>query len=62
MQNGQSPSVLIVDDEEMVLTSIKAFLQLETNFKVYGFNDPEEASRFAQDQGVSKGTGALSAS
>jgi len=52
MQNGQSPSVLIVDDEEMVLTSIKAFLQLETNFKVYGFNDPEEASRFAQDQPV----------
>ena len=52
IQNGQSPSILIVDDEEMVLTSIKAFLQLETNFKVYGFNDPEEASRFAQDQPV----------
>jgi DNA-binding NtrC family response regulator len=52
IQNGQSPSVLIVDDEEMVTTSIKAFLQLETNFKVYGFNDPEEASRFARNQPV----------
>jgi DNA-binding NtrC family response regulator len=51
-QNGQPASVLIVDDEDMVITSIKAFLQLETDFKVYGFNDPEEASRFAADHPV----------
>jgi DNA-binding NtrC family response regulator len=50
--NRQSPSVLIVDDEEMVLTSIKAFLQLETDFRVQGFNDPEEASRFAAENPV----------
>jgi len=46
-QNGNSPCVLIVDDEDMVITSIKAFLQLETDFKIHGFTDPEEASRFA---------------
>jgi DNA-binding NtrC family response regulator len=47
-QNGRSnPSVLIVDDEEMVITSIKAFLQLETPYRIHGFTDPEEAARFA---------------
>lgn len=46
-QNGHAPSVMIVDDEEMVITSIKAFLQLETDFTVHGFTDPEQASRFA---------------
>jgi two-component system NtrC family sensor kinase len=45
--NGK-PSVLIVDDEEMVIASIKAFLQLETDFHVQGFTDPEEAARFAE--------------
>ena len=50
--NGQSPSVLIVDDEDMVVTSIKAFLQLETSFRVYGFSDPEDAVRFAGDHSV----------
>ncbi len=46
-QNGHRPSVMIVDDEEMVITSIKAFLQLETDFDIHGFTDPEEAARFA---------------
>ena len=46
-KNGSSPSILIVDDEEMVITSIKAFLQLETEYEIHGFTDPEEAARFA---------------
>lgn len=40
--NGQ-PRVVIVDDEEMVITSIRAFLQLETEYVVQGFTQPEEA-------------------
>jgi DNA-binding NtrC family response regulator len=40
--NGQ-PHVLIVDDEDMVITSIRAFLQLETEFNVHGFTNPEAA-------------------
>jgi len=45
-QNGQPrpPAVLIVDDEDMVITSITAFLQLETDFEIRGFTDPEEAA------------------
>jgi DNA-binding NtrC family response regulator len=43
---------MIVDDEEMVITSIKAFLQLETDFDVRGFTDPEEAARFAGQNSI----------
>lgn len=51
-QNGRQPVVLIADDEEMVITSIKAFLQLETDFEIRGFTDPEEAARFADENRV----------
>ena len=40
--NGQ-PRVVIVDDEDMVITSIRAFLMLETDFNVNGFTSPENA-------------------
>jgi len=45
--NGYKPSILIADDEEMVITSIRAFLQLEADFDVHGFTDPEAAAAFA---------------
>jgi DNA-binding NtrC family response regulator len=35
--------VVIVDDEDMVLTSIRAFLSLETDYRVHCFTDPERA-------------------
>jgi DNA-binding NtrC family response regulator len=44
---NEKASVMIVDDEDMVITSIKAYLQLETDFDIQGFTDPEEAVRFA---------------
>ena len=48
-QNGHmTPSIMIVDDEEMVITSIRAFLQLETDYNLHGFTDPEDAARFAE--------------
>lgn len=49
MATNQSPSVLIVDDEDMVITSIKAFLQLETDYDVRGFTDPGEAVRHLEN-------------
>jgi DNA-binding NtrC family response regulator len=45
---NSKPSVLIVDDEEMVVTSIRAFLKLETDFAVHGYTDPEEAVKFME--------------
>jgi DNA-binding NtrC family response regulator len=50
--NGHKPSVLIADDEEMVIASIQAFLQLEDEFEIHGFTDPEEAARFAAEHAV----------
>ena len=51
-QNGHKPTVIIVDDEEMVITSIRAFLELETDFAIHGFTDPEQAADFAANNGV----------
>src|SRR5262249_5094623 len=50
--NGHKPSVMLVDDEEIVITSLKALLQLETDYDVYGFTDPEAAARFAESNSV----------
>src|SRR5690242_10150450 len=49
MNQNHQPSVLIADDEDMVITSIKALLEVETDFAVHGFTDPEEAAQFARD-------------
>ena len=51
-QNGDKPSIMIVDDEEMVITSIKAFLQLETDYDIQGFTDPEQAADFVRQNRV----------
>jgi DNA-binding NtrC family response regulator len=53
--NGKShgqPVVVIVDDEEMVITSVRAFLSLETEYDIHGFTDPEEAARFLETNPV----------
>ncbi len=49
--NAQS-AVLIVDDEEMVITSIRAFLQLETEYRVTGITSPEQAVKFLETNPV----------
>jgi DNA-binding NtrC family response regulator len=54
-QNGKGhgqPVVVIVDDEEMVITSVRAFLSLETEYGIHGFTDPEEAARFLETNPV----------
>ncbi len=51
-RNGHKPSVVIVDDEDMVITSIKAFLQLETDYNIRGFTDPVEAADYASQNPV----------
>ena len=48
MEINEKPTVLIADDEEMVITSVRAYLQLETDFNIQGFTDPEEAARFVE--------------
>ena len=52
MDNNSQPAVLIVDDEDMVITSIRAFLRLETEYHVHGFTSPEEAARHLETNPV----------
>jgi response regulator RpfG family c-di-GMP phosphodiesterase len=42
MQNTQN-TILIVDDEPMVATALRSFLELETSYRVVTFNDPGAA-------------------
>jgi DNA-binding NtrC family response regulator len=43
---------MVVDDEDMVITSIRAYLSLETEYDVRGFTSPEEAARHLETHPV----------
>lgn len=47
-----SQTILIVDDEEMVLTSLSSFLALETNYNVETFTSANEALGFVNSNNV----------
>lgn len=49
---ADTPSVLIVDDEEMVITAIKTLVQVETDYEVRCFTRPEEALRCLEHTNV----------
>ncbi len=52
MNNNSHAKLALVDDEEMVITSIKAYLQLETDYAVHGFTNPEEAALFLEKEQI----------
>jgi response regulator RpfG family c-di-GMP phosphodiesterase len=43
---------MLVDDEDMVITSIRAYLNLETEWEVLGFTSPEEAAKHLEKSRV----------
>jgi DNA-binding NtrC family response regulator len=43
MPDSYVPTILIVDDEEMVLTALRSFLQLETSYRVLCHTSPQAA-------------------
>ena len=45
-------TIVIVDDEEMVLTSLESFLTLETDYRVHTFQSPTQALEFVRDNEV----------
>lgn len=49
MSMNQKASVVIVDDEEMVITSVRAYLELETEFEIHGFTEPEQAVKHMEN-------------
>lgn len=52
METNERAAVLIVDDEEMVITSVRAFLQLETEYLVTGLTSPVDAASFLETNPV----------
>ena len=52
MKTNAQPVVAVIDDEEMVVVSISAYLQLETDYRIYGFTDPEEAVKHLETNPV----------
>lgn len=43
MAETPTPRVMIVDDEEMVATALRSFLELETSYRVLTFTSPDRA-------------------
>src|SRR5882672_6270871 len=43
MPQADSITILLVDDEDMVLTSIKSFLAIETDYHVLAYTSPRKA-------------------
>lgn len=50
-QNG-NPTIILVDDEDMVLTSLSSLLHLETEYDVHTFTSANEALEFADKNDV----------
>ncbi len=46
MDKTDAPVIVLVDDEDMVVTSIRSFLTLETDYTVKGFTAPAEALEY----------------
>ncbi len=45
-------TIVLVDDEEMVLTSLSSFLSLETEYDVHTFTSAKEALKFIEENEV----------
>ena len=43
---------MIVDDEEMVLASLRSFLELETEYNIQSFTSPDAALAYAENGSV----------
>lgn len=48
----RTATIVIVDDEEMVLTSLKSFLGLETDYKIETFLSAKKALEFIKNEDV----------
>lgn len=43
MAKREPPAILLVDDEEMIITSIKSFLAIETDYQLLTYTSPVKA-------------------
>jgi response regulator RpfG family c-di-GMP phosphodiesterase len=52
MPEAQTPTVLIVDDEEMVATALRSFLELETSYRILTYTSPVRALEDVESEPV----------
>ncbi len=52
MSDEKNATILIVDDEEMVTSSLRSFLQLETPYRIQTFTSPVEALRWLDGEPI----------
>jgi DNA-binding NtrC family response regulator len=52
VSENRKPTVLLVDDEEMILTSIRTLLMLEADYRVECFTSPTEATKYLESNEV----------
>jgi cyclic di-GMP phosphodiesterase len=52
MADARIPTILIVDDEEMVLTALRSFLQLETSYTIITNTSPERALETVREKTI----------
>jgi CheY-like chemotaxis protein len=49
---NRKPAIVLVDDEEMILTSIRTLLMLEADYEVACFTSPLEAVQYLEKNAV----------
>ena len=52
MPENRKPVVLLVDDEPMILTSIRTLLTLEADYEIFTFTDPLAAAKHLSENTV----------
>ena len=52
MSENRKPSILLVDDEGMILTSIRTLLVLEADYQIEAFTNPLEAALYLEKNPV----------
>ena len=52
MPENRKPAVLLVDDEPMILTSIRTLLTLEADYEIHTFTDPLAATKHLSENTV----------
>ena len=48
MPDNRKPRVVLVDDEEMILTSVRTLLMLEADYEIQCFTVPAEAAKYLE--------------
>jgi DNA-binding NtrC family response regulator len=52
MSENSNATVVLVDDEEMVLTSLQSLLNLETDYAIESFKNPADALAFIKENDI----------